>query len=339
MDTNKETMPELKLNEINVPSTSTKRNKPSTPTPMPTPDTGTVDLGILLKFIKPFDGSRHKLNAFISNCESADELANKNQKPILLKYIISQLEGTAETTVSIKEFDNLPQFLEFLKNHFGEKKHYSYLLAELQDCKQGPNENVNCFALRVETILAKLKSEINLCAKKKSESSGRVAAMEDLALHTFVIGLQPRLSQMVRCRDPENLNTAIAIAVAEEKIIASFKKQTNPQIGYERPRYPATRQNFSPRLSLAQHTNRPTSSPQNAVVCRYCKFPGHTIENCRKRQYNNNMRQGQFNNNSDRRFQTPSSNPERAVARITPPRNTFYVEENSEENESDNLNA
>lgn len=257
-----------------------------------------VELNVLLKFIKPFDGSRDKLNPFISNCQSAYSLADKHQKPILFKYILSQLIGRAETSCSIKEFENFDQFIDFLKQQFGERKHYSHLLSELQECRQGQTEGVNQFALRIETCLAKLLTEIKISnPTKKKEIAGRVAAMEDLALHTFTVGLQPRLSQIIRCRNPDSLNAAINFAVAEEKLLPSVNRRMfQPYTGFP------DRQKFPPRREYQPHFNRPPvphiprndnfrNVNTNDIICRYCKNIGHTIENCRKRQYNNNRNQ------------------------------------------------
>jgi len=37
--------------------------------------------------------------------------------------------------------------------------------------------------------------------------------------------------------------------------------------------------------------NRNLAIPRNAgLICQYCKIPGHSLEQCRKRQYNNNLR-------------------------------------------------
>lgn len=44
--------------------------------------------------------------------------------------------------------------------------------------------------------------------------------MEELALNTFMLGLNCNLSNVVRCHNPINLNDAITHAVEEEK---SFK--------------------------------------------------------------------------------------------------------------------
>ncbi|KAG7296016.1 hypothetical protein JYU34_021112 [Plutella xylostella] len=282
-----------------------------------------VELNVLLKFIKPFDGSREKLNSFILNCQNAHNLATKAQKPILFRYILSQLEGKAESICSIKEFASFDQFTEFLKQQFGERKHYAHLLSELQECKQTPSESVNQYALKIETCLAKLLTEINISipTKRKTELTGRVAAMEDLALHTFVIGLHPRLSQIVRCRDPDSLNSAVNFAVAEEKILLSLNKsQSRPQFNntVDKPR-------FTPRRDFQQRSYQP-NFPQNrpdfsrdVPTCRYCKNPGHTIENCRKRQYNNRNQfhgsssQGRQNNQSF----SPSAGPSRRVFTIS----------------------
>jgi len=45
------------------------------------------------------------------------------------------------------------------------------------------------------------------------------------------------------------------------------------------------------------------------LICRYCKIPGHSLEQCRKRQYNNNLRnQGnRFSNFSNREYPNNSN--------------------------------
>lgn len=101
-----------------------------------------MDLNTLFKFIKPFDGSRDKLVPFINNCQNAHSLASKQRQPILLKYILSQLESTAESACAIKEFETWEQLSEFLSTQFGERKHYSALLSDLQNCYQG-SDSVN----------------------------------------------------------------------------------------------------------------------------------------------------------------------------------------------------
>ena len=240
-----------------------------------------IPLNVILKFIKPFDGSREKLNAFVNNCDNAISLASSDLTDIVFKYIISQLDGKAEIACSIKEFDSWPSLKDFLQNQFSERKHYAHLLTELQDCRQGPQENVNQFSLRIETCLSKLLTEISISNHKKSEISGRVAAMEDLALHTFTMGLTPRIANIVRCRDPKKLNDAINCAISEEKIQQHYYKQNLAT--------KSLRQNDSHKSNNSNKPQSPNSSQFSSrdPVCRYCKRAGHTLENCKLREYNN----------------------------------------------------
>lgn len=274
-----------------------------------------IDMNILCKFVNKFDGNREKLNAYLNNCKNAISLASQSQQDILLKYILSQLEGRAESACSIKEFETWQQLEDFLKSQFGERKHYAALLLDLQECRQSNAETVNQFALRVESCLAKLLTEINISipTKKKAELAGRVAAMQDLALHTFTTGLNARLSTVVRCRDPETLNDAINFAVSEEKILQTSSKRYSPlsysntasSSNQQRPPQRPFQQNRNFTQNGVNVQNRPSNQGPTSTftppVCRYCKAVGHTIDVCRKREYNNNRRFGNSQNQQTNR--------------------------------------
>ena len=130
---------------------------------------GGIYLNILLKIIKPYDGSRDTINIFLSNCNNAYELASEPQKFILFKYILSQLLGNAEIAACIKDFTTIEQFKDFLKIQFCQKKHYADFITDLQESKQLPIENVIQFAIKVESILVQLLTEISMNPTKKSK--------------------------------------------------------------------------------------------------------------------------------------------------------------------------
>lgn len=305
-------------------------------------ETKEIDMNFISKFINKFDGSREKLNAFLNNCRNAISLASLHQQDIVLKYILSQLEGRAESACSIKEFLTWQQLEEFLKNQFGEKKHYAALLSDLQDCCQSNSENVNQFALRVETCLAKLLTEINISipTKKKGELAGRVAAMQDLALHTFISGLNPRLSTVVRCRDPETLNEAIGFAVSEEKILQTISKRSALSTNTNSPnqgRWPQRRfqQNRIQHQGYPNDPNNQKPSTSGPPVCRYCKNVGHTIEECRKREFNNNRFKDQ---NNQRPFPRRYQNNQGQIHAVNDNDQAFDYPENIQLKSNDDLN-
>lgn len=264
-----------------------------------------ISLNVILKFIKPYDGTRENLNAFLHNCDNAISLASSNQEHIVFKFVISQLQGKAQSACSIKEFDNWLSLKEFLKNQFGERKHYAHLLTELQECRQNNQETVSQFHLRVETCLSQLLTEITISNTKKSELTGRVAAMEDLALHTFNIGLQPRIGNIVRCRDPKNLNEAVSYAISEEKIQQYSYKQNSILKTY---RNDDRRSNANPvskpnKFQTNYQTQKPSSFSPKDPFCRYCKKLGHLLEDCELRKRNNKR----FENKN--KFYDPKSQP------------------------------
>lgn len=255
-----------------------------------------IPLTVILKFIKPFDGSRDKLDAFINNCTNAVDICTPSQECIVFRYIISQLEGKAQAACSIKEFDKWPTLREFLRAQFGERKHYAHLLTDLQECRQNSTETINQFALRIESCLSQLLTEVSMSCPKKMELNGRLAAMEDLALNSFILGIRPNISNIVRCKVPKSLNDAINIAVSEEKIIQySSKRYTHNTIPYspsrphamhKRPDNKIVHNSYFRPNNLTVKQESGSSGPAN-IVCRYCKFPGHSIDQCRKREYNN----------------------------------------------------
>lgn len=51
-----------------------------------------------------------------------------------------------------------------------------------------------------------------------AELPGRLAAMNDLALHTFILNIKPDISNMLRARNIESLNEAFNLAIEEEKV-------------------------------------------------------------------------------------------------------------------------
>ncbi|XP_073956534.1 uncharacterized protein [Choristoneura fumiferana] len=200
---------------------------------------------VLCSFVNVYKGDRETLPAFLTNCQNALDLASENQKVVLLKFIISKLEGKAQIACSNKIFEKFEDLKSFLKQNFGETKHYNHLLLDLQACKQQVNETVAQYALRVETCLTQLQSEIHNSGSYKKEIPGRIAMTEDLALYTFSLGLKPNISNMVRCKSPKNLNSAINIAIEEEKI-----------------------QNLSFR------------SGKHVKFCKICRREGHLEANC-----------------------------------------------------------
>lgn len=253
---------------------------------------------VLCDFISPYKGERDTLTAFLTNCQNALDLASPSQTVLLTKYILSRLEGKAQIACSNKIFEDFNQLKCFLKQNFGERKHYNHLLLDLQSCKQLPNETVAQFSLRIESCLTDLQSEIYNSESLKRDVSGRIAMTEDLALFTFSLGLNPRLSNSVRCRNPKSLNDAINVALEEEKIQnLLYKTSIKPKCRIcGKPGHSDSECREKQKRTGPPHVPsdpQPSTSFNNSgsqLFCKYCKNKGHDITQCRKRKYNNERR-------------------------------------------------
>lgn len=261
-----------------------------------------ITLSFLTKFIKPYNGDRETLPAFLTNCENAMSLASQDQQTVLCKFVISQLEGKAQVACSLKSFSLWSELKTFLKTTFGEKKHATHLLSDLQHCKQLSNEDVTVYSLRVESILTRIQSDIHYSCKNEKELPGRIAAMEDLALNTFMLGLTPSISTIVRCKNPSNLNEAIQYAIDEEKLYNLSKSNLKSpkqcsicnKSGHNSSECFKNKKQNGKDLKI--YKNSPSSNSNNNLennpkTCNYCKNAGHVIKECRKLQYNMKQRQ------------------------------------------------
>lgn len=283
-----------------------------------------ITLSVLTKFIKPYDGNRESLPAFLTNCDNAMSLASAEQKNVLCKFIIAQLEGKAQVACSLKSFSEWEEIKSYLKSTFGEKKHSCHLLMELQNCKQLSGEDVTKYSLRIEHALTRILSEIHYSCRESKELPGRTAAMEELALNTFMLGLNTSISTIVRCRNPATLNDAVQHAIEEEKLYNLSKTGTkfhHPTCStchrsghtssecFKKGTFSKPKPNFQKSFHVNPNFNN-KRFPRNPVICNYCKNVGHTISFCRKRQFNMTRRE---NDNPAQRDQTPRPSSSHAV--------------------------
>lgn len=266
--------------------------------------TSSITLSVLTKFIKPYNGDRELLPAFLTNCENAFSLASTDQQNVLCKYIVSQLEGKAQLACCLKKFSTWPEIKQFLKATFGEKKHSTHLLVDLQNCKQLPTEDVTQYSLRVESCLTRLQSDIHYSCDDDKELIGRLAAMEDLALNTFLLGINSNYSHIVRCRNPKTLSDAITHAIEEEKLykLSRLAQRQNKQCSICQKSghlasdcYKNKTKTSSPNFHHVNsnphvaHGNNQNSRFSSNKTCAYCKKPGHLIGECRKLKFKNNQ--------------------------------------------------
>lgn len=263
-----------------------------------------LSLEFLIKLIpEKFDGDRYKLRSFIKQVDSVFEIAQPNQKKALLLFVKSKIIGKAREQIDVHcSLTTWEEISELLLNLYQDKKSLDQLLEELNNIRQSRNEDVSHFYQRLEDLTSRILAVIHTQDGNKASLTGRVSMITDMTLNRFVYHSHPQISQMLRYREFRTINEAFTAAAAEEKALRlRFEKPSVQKCQICHKSNHATRDCFRNKPNNIQQTRTQTvnfANTQKESVnstpikqCRYCKKFGHTIEECRKRQYVNNRKQ------------------------------------------------
>ncbi|XP_069358177.1 uncharacterized protein [Maniola hyperantus] len=245
-----------------------------------------LEINTLLKLIPTFDTAEsQQIYRFVRSCDSAFLLADAEKEQILLVYALNNITGTCASDVHSKQYTSWEDLKSYLIEKFSNVKTISHLNLELQSMFQKPAESITDFFHRVDLCRSKIVEKLNTEIKDNT-LLGRMATTEETALSVFVNGISSEIGTMLRTRGFQNLTVAGRFAIEEEKIRAMntarqslFKNNTNQH----KPSLQRTQIIPNPRTTY-------NSYPSNTKTCNYCKNPGHLISECRKRAYNNNLR-------------------------------------------------
>ncbi|XP_052747822.1 uncharacterized protein LOC128202226 [Galleria mellonella] len=258
-----------------------------------------LDISTLLKLIPTFDTKENnQLYRFVRSCNSAFALASLEQESILLVYVLNNITGSGASDVHCKQYKTWIELRSFLIEKFSHVKTISHLSLELQSMFQKPNETMTEYFHRVDLCRSKIVEK--LTAEILDETlAGRLATTEETALSVFINGINSDVGAMLRTKNFSNLSDAGRFALQEDKIRAMNNARqalfrvsaASRSVNSPRPHVKFTIDNRSmtrPPNIYQQNTSK--TPPYQNVICNYCKKPGHLIADCRKRAYNNNIR-------------------------------------------------
>lgn len=267
-------------------------------------DSKTIEMPIatLLQLIPEFDTRQNnEIYRYIRSCDAAFNLASIAQENIILIYALNKITGAYSADVHAKQFTNWTELKSFLIQKFSQTKTLAHLNLELQSMFQKPNETLTEYYHRVELCRSKIIEKLNTEILDDT-LLGRLATTEETALNVFINGLSSDIGTMLRTKGFNNLSETGRFALQEDKIRAmNNARQSLFKLNIPRPSYISRKPQFRTNFQ----TNRPVTNPQHQLsissnfsntahegskICNYCKNPGHLITECRKRAYNNNLR-------------------------------------------------
>jgi len=313
--------------------------------------------------VPSFDGYNISLAQFTRACRRAKDIVPPASERNLTKLLISKLRGRAYYAVEDEPCDSVTQLIDLLNGAFGPSKTIDQYRGELSTVYLRPQEHVLDYISRVKDLRTAI-----LDAERRDRGlveSRFLTDIEGLTARSFCEGLpleyRLQLSAEMYSRPSEAFARVKAIAKRQELDKQRFEVRRTERETYrrEQPVHPIGRpvahstpksynnnagsrwnnQRFDrgpadrytpprPRQDLPARRETTTTAEK---VCRYCKNRGHTIEECRKRQYNNSQRQQSGN------ASTPTGRPDAARSddrRNTRPIQTISVANNENDQSS-----
>ena len=153
-----------------------------------------------LNAIPNFDGDRATLAIFISACDrlldtftNRVNIADPNNE-WLLRSILSKLEGRARILIGSREdATNWPRIKELLLQYFSDHRNEDCLVRDLMNLKPRPNEQPYQFGMRIQDVKSLLQTKIRLTVNDENERLMKNRIYDNLALQTYLHGLQGQL--------------------------------------------------------------------------------------------------------------------------------------------------
>lgn len=283
-------------------------------------------LSELFSLIPDYDGNPIFLTTFINSCNTAMQIAVNDQKRFLVLHIKNKLKFRAAELVNSRNPNSWDSIRNLLEIHFGDSRDLTSLLQDVQRLKQLNGESPLTFVSRLQTHEAKLHAAINKQNLTPDQKIAQTALADSLCLNTLLTGLEPKLAQLIRASQPNDMLTAVNRIRRElqlnyfesQKFNTSKQTMQNPvtkktfQSNYSRQNSSQNNNNF-PRQNNFQHNNfpRPNNFQNNNNFVR----PNPQSQNQFQRQSfvqrpSTSQQQNQFQRPSTS-FQNPNNNFQR----------------------------
>lgn len=221
-------------------------------------------LRLTIDNIPKFDGDTHVLEIFIDSCDfliNTYKNVNDANDPInnfLVKAILGKLSGRAQYLIgSRQELNTWTQIKDTLRSTFGDNRNLDCLVQDLIILRPLRNESPVNFGSRIQDarslIFSKLKS---ISTYSDAERVLHVKNYSELSLKTYIRGLSGRLQDIIRLRNPKDLEEAISFIIEEENFAyANNQSRQMSQLHMVNKSIPKPSHNF--------YYQNPTPSRQN----------------------------------------------------------------------------
>lgn len=233
-----------------------------------------------LSLLQAFNGTNIPVHQFTSDCKGVFELVEPDDRLFFFRAILqTKLTGDAALVRSLYTITNLDELCSALIKEFGKYKTFEHWELEINNLRQNKDESIEQYITKTRKLHSDMIIAIANYPDPAARTGLRVFATNKLIDH-FLGGLHKHIGQLLLAQKFDTLEDAIESAV---KFIRKSQYHT---------------ERFK--------TNKPNQSTH--ITCNYCKKIGHSENECRKKAFHLQNRNGssnsnfQYNNNNRRVF-------------------------------------
>ncbi|KAL1516503.1 hypothetical protein ABEB36_000412 [Hypothenemus hampei] len=217
-------------------------------------------------------------------------MANTQQKKFLAIHIKNKLKGGSAQLISSRNPNSYLEIKQLLNLHFGDSRDFPSLIKDLQRLRQIAEESPLTLYNRLHVLNAKLHAHIQKSPslRTKEQKDAQTTLIETMALNTLLTGLEPRLGQLIRARNPSTLLEA-QTRILRELQLSYLENQKAIEPSF---------QSFqSSRNQSFRYQNNQSNRSQQQMKCSNCGRLGHTHSHCRQVLNQQNVGQNSFRPN------------------------------------------
>lgn len=185
-------------------------------------------LSELFCLIPEYDGDKILLNSFLTSCETALDIANDNQKGLVLVNIKNKLRGRASQIINSRNLNTFNEIQVLLQTHFGDSRDLNSLINDLHRMRQLPNDTPLTFANKISTFSSKLHASINSQNILEAQKQSQRDMIDNMCLDTLLTGLNHKIAPIIRASNPNNLYEA-TIRIKRELQLTYFEENKRYQ--------------------------------------------------------------------------------------------------------------
>lgn len=294
-----------------------------------------------IETVPRFDGYNMPLAQFARACRRALETVPPFSERNLTRLLMNKLDGRAYYAVEDEPCDTITQLLDLLSGAFGAPKTIDQYRGELSTVYMRPFEHMLDYIIRVKDLRSSILDEERRI--RGSLGNSITADVDNLTARSFCDGLPLEYRLQFRTEHHCNPFAAFSHAKVLAKRMELDRKRYEPRRRADPPQ-PKTGVHpigspqaqstpaKSPATITAPGTNSSSPSPEPSgatpKICKYCKYKGHVIEECRKLQFHNSRN---FSGNRPQPSGTPGEPREAAFPRQHRPVRAIETDEINEE--------